>query len=680
MKVGSVEVGPPAPKGESRARRYVDTADKLVDRPTTDTGIEINVMHDVLKHSVKKFGPQKAMGWRDTIKVHNEEKEITKTVGGKEVKEKKTWTYFELSDYKWWTYQEFYDIVLEAGSALVKTGHSKDTIFNIYSSTSPRWQVMANACAAHGVTFATAYDSLGEEGLRHSINEPNVYGMFSNANLLGTIAAVVKDTPSLKVLIYDGKQEDVKTGAIDKIKGAGIEVYHFDEFIQLGKDNRIDANPGKPEDTMCIMYTSGSTGAPKGVIISNANVVACIGAVQALLPHVVCEGETYIAYLPLAHILEMAVEQCFLFVGAQIGYGTVKTLTDASVRNCAGDIRALAPTVMVGVPAVWELIRKGILSKVKAGGALKQRIFNFAMAAKQWGGRGSLIANVMDAVVFNAVKQGTGGRLKYALSGGAPISESTQQWLSTALCMIIQGYGMTESTAMCCLLPPEYFRYGSVGVPVPSVELKLVDVPEAGYFSANDPPEGEVWIRGPSVMNGYYHRDDLTAETLKDGWLNTGDIGRVNKDGTISLIDRKKNLVKLSGGEYIALERLESVYKSCSYVSNICVHGDSSANRPMAIIFPHEANLKQLVQEQNLSSGSDDLASLCKEDKVRDAVLKQVNDVGKKAGFKPLEMLQTVILDPEEWLPSNGMTTAAQKLNRKAILDKHKDEMQKVYP
>ncbi|KAK4058292.1 long-chain fatty acid-CoA ligase [Microbotryomycetes sp. JL221] len=644
MKVGSVEVGPPAPQGESRARRFVDTADRLVDRPTSDTGIEINVMHDVLRHSVKKFSHQKAMGWRDTIKVHNEEKEITKVIGGKEVKEKKTWTYFELSDYKWWTYQQFYDIVLEAGSALVKTGHSKETIFNIYASTSPKWQVMANACAAQGVTFATAYDSLGEEGLRHSINEPKVYGMFSNANLLGMIAAVVKDTPSLKVLIYDGKQEDVKAGALDKLKQAGVEVHHFDDFIKLGKDNRIDANPGTPEDTMCIMYTSGSTGTPKGVVISNANVVACIGSVQALLPHVVCEGETYIAYLPLAHILEMAVEQCFLFVGAQIGYGTVKTLTDASVRNCPGDIRALAPTVMVGVPAVWELIRKGILSKVKAGGAFKERIFNFALAAKQWGGRGSFTAGLMDKIVFNTLKQGLGG-------------------------------------SMCCLLPPEYFRYGSVGVPVPSVELKLVDVPEAGYFTSNKIPEGEVWIRGPSVMKGYYQRDDLTKETMKDGWLNTGDIARINEDGTVSLIDRKKNLVKLSGGEYIALERLESVFKSCSVVSNICVHGDSNANKPMAIIFPHEANLKQFVKDQNLAPGKeDDLHALCHDDKVREAVVKQVNDTGKRAGFKALEMLQTVILDPEEWLPSNGMTTAAQKLNRKAILEKHKDEMNKVYP
>lgn len=206
-----------------------------------------------------------------------------------------------------------------------------------------------------------------------------------------------------------------------------------------------------------------------------------------------------------------------------MGYGTVKTLTDTSVRNCVGDIRAFKPTIMVGVPAVWELIRKGILIKVKAGGALKSSVFNGAYAAKKVMGLKGVVAAITDAVVFKAVKQATGGRLKFALSGGAPISKETQEFLSIALVMVLQGYGefcavgvrqgeelialvligMTESCAMCAILPPDFHQYGTVGVPVPSCEIKLVDVPDANYFATNNPPQGEVLIRGPSVTKGY---------------------------------------------------------------------------------------------------------------------------------------------------------------------------------
>lgn len=147
---------------------------------------------------------------------------------------------------------------------------------------------------------------------------------------------MIDDTPSLKVLVYDGEDKDIKKGALDKIKNAhdgGVSVYTFDEFLQLGQDNLIPSNHPQPEDIACLMYTSGSTGAPKGVQITNANIVACCGAVQSLIPHVIREGETYIAYLPLAHIMEFAVEMCVMYVGAEVGYGNVKTLTDASVRK-----------------------------------------------------------------------------------------------------------------------------------------------------------------------------------------------------------------------------------------------------------------------------------------------------------------------------------------------------------
>jgi long-chain acyl-CoA synthetase len=335
---------------------------------------------------------------------------------------------------------------------------------------------------------------------------------------------------------------------------------------------------------------------------------------------------------------------------------------------------------MVGVPAVWETIRKGIVSKVNSSGTVRKSVFNSAMSLKQ--NNVPVLGQVADNVVLKSVRAATGGRLRITLSGGAALSHETQKFLDTALVMILQGYGMTESCGMCAILPPEIMRYSSVGLPVPSIEIKLLDVKEAGYLSTNKPPQGEVCIRGPSVTKGYYKRPDLNDDEnifTKDGWLRTGDVGQWNDDGTLSLIDRVKNLVKLQGGEYIALERLESTYKACNYVGNICVHATPDAKQPMAIIIPHEVNLRHALQNINDIDSSKSLPDLCHDPKVVQIVLKECNAVGKKNGFKPMEILQAVILTPEEWTPENGMVTAAQKIQRNKIAKEFEKEIKQIY-
>ncbi|GAA6061533.1 hypothetical protein JCM10212_004523, partial [Sporobolomyces blumeae] len=498
------QVGPDPPKGETRPRRYFKTPDHLASTP--EPGVE--VIADLLAHSAKTRPDHPAVGWRDTVKVHKEEKEVKKTVGGKEVTEKKLWQYFELSDYKYWTYRELANVVRDAASALVETGHSRDTVFNIYAQTSAHWQVMANACASQSITFATAYDSLGEEGLQHSLSEPSVYGMFTNAALLSTVAAVISNTPTVKVLIYDGKDDEAKPGALDKIKECGVECYSFEAFLELGKANPREPNKPKPSDVATIMYTSGSSGAPKGCVLTNENIVSCVAGVEIVLGELITPDARFIAFLPLAHIFEFTVEMTLLYVGIPMGFGNVKTLTDNSVRNCVGDIRAFRPTIMTGVPAVWELIRKGILSKVSAGGSIKSTLFHAALGAKSWTKRipvvGSVVDAVTDKVVFSQVKAATGGNLKYAVNGGAPISKETQEFLSNVLTPnFIQGYGSTETCALSCILPPSIAQPSVVGLPCPPCEIKLKDFEEAGYFATNELPQGEICIRGKSVCKGY---------------------------------------------------------------------------------------------------------------------------------------------------------------------------------
>lgn len=604
-------------------------------------------------------------------------------VGGKEVTEKKIWKYFQLSDYKYINFIEVQERVSEVARGLHHYGITETDVFNVYAGTTINWQLIAHGCAAISTTFATAYDTLGESGLTHSLNEPECVGVFTNADLLPVLSRVLKDTPTVRLVVYDGEPKASTLTDIRNIRES-IQLVHIDQLRETGRGQPmgiLESRRPTPDKVACIMYTSGTTGSPKGVVLTHSNLIAAVGAVGVLLGHCFTDDDTFLAYLPLAHILECVVELSLYYRGITLGFGRVKTLTDQSVRKCRGDIVAFRPTIMIGVPAVWETIRKGIIAKVNAGGAVKKAVFNGAYTVKKVGV--PVLSQIADSVVFSSVKAATGGRLRFALSGGASLSRETQEFLSIALVTMLQGYGMTESCGMCAILPPELMRYGSVGLPSPAVEIKFLDVVETGYLSTNDPPQGEVCIRGPAVTKGYYKRDDLNNdETIftKDGWMRTGDVGQWNADGTLSLIDRIKNLVKLSGGEYIALERLETTYKACNFVSNICVYASTDAKQPIAIITPHEGNLRHALQAGSQDVDADGpLFVLCQNDKVKDLVLKDCNTVGKKNGFKPMEMLQAVILTAEEWTPENGFVTAAQKLQRKKIADAFSAEIKEAY-
>ncbi|KAI0944757.1 hypothetical protein AcW1_002390 [Taiwanofungus camphoratus] len=676
---GSAEVGQDTVSGETRVRRFDNTKERLVTQPWEG----IDTVYDVLIYAAKTHGTRDAFGTREIINVHEEEKEVKKVVGGKEVTEKKIWKYFELSDYKYLSFVQVKEAALEIAGGLLKLGVSKSDVINVYAATSANWQLMSHACASISTAIATAYETLGESGLQHALNEPECVAIFTNAGLLKVVANVAANVPTLRIVIHDGTAD---AEAVQKIRSAReeIQVFTLDEVRQLGKDVSEDMRKSRvptPSDVACIMYTSGTTGTPKGAVITHANLIASVAAVYTYIGHLLAPNDAYLTYLPLSHVMEYVVELCLFFVGMTFGYARVKTLMDTSVRNCLGDIRAFQPTIMVGVPQVWEMIRKGVEGKVMAGGTLSRNVFRLSLAIKKAGL--PVLSSIVDSVVFSKVRAATGGRLRLGLSGGAPLSVDTQQFLTLALVKIIPGYGLTETCGMCAITPPEYSRLGAVGLPVPSIEIKLKDVPEANYLSTNNPPQGEVLVRGPSLIQGYFKRDDLNNDDTiftKDGWFRTGDVGQWNPDGTLSLVDRIKNLVKLQGGEYIALERLESIYKSCSLVSNVCVHATPDAKQPIAIIIPHEQQLRQALQGKSTGPASHTaMADLCQDVSVRELVLKECNAVGKRNSFKPMELLQAVVLTADEWTPESGLVTPAQKLQRRKVGERYAKEIKEAY-
>ncbi|KAH9476805.1 Long-chain-fatty-acid--CoA ligase 2 [Psilocybe cubensis] len=670
---GSVEISPPTKPGEGPTRRCRLAEAGLVERPLDG----INTVYDVITYASEKHGNRKALGWRDVVKIVEEEKEVKKVIDGKEVTQKKIWKYFELTDYKYISFIELEEAVSEVARALVHLGITGGDVFNVYAQTSPNWQIMAHAIVSISVIMATSYDTLGEDGLAHSLNEPECVALFTNAELLPTLHRVLAKTPTIKYIVFDGEPSQAVIDDLHSVRET-LKIFSLDKLREIGRTLSTETLRGrrpKPDDLAMIMYTSGSTGPPKGVCITHSNLIASVGAVYVLIGHHLTYDDSYLAYLPLAHVMEYMVELTILFVGMPSGYGRVKTLTDASVRNCKGDICAFRPSIMVGVPDVWETIRKGIQTKVNNSGFIKKGIFDSAMAAKKH--NIPLFAQLADSIVLGGVRAATGGRLRIAMSGGAAISQETQEFLSTALVTIIQGYGMTESCGMCAILPPELMRYCSVGLPVPSVDIKLRDVPDAGYFSSNEVQQGEICIRGPSVVAGYYKRPDLNSdETIftKDGWLRTGDVGQWNADGTLSVIDRVKNLIKLATGEYIALERLESIYRSCNLVANICVLALPDAKQPVAVIIPHEGNIRLVLKAHDVDATAE-FSELCKQHLVQEIIRTECNNVGKRNGFKPMELLQAVILTSDEWTPENGFVTAARKIQRSKISNVFKNQI-----
>lgn len=497
------------------------------------------------------------------------------------------------------------------------------------------------------------------------------------------------------------------------------------DFRSLGAAKLHPLNPPTPDLDACIMYTSGSTGTPKGVCLTHANVIAGIAAANYVLEKFVTPQDRLLAYLPLAHIVEYAFEHCSLYWGATLGYGRPQTLTaaggsivgkggDKKDPNVKGDMEFFAPTIMVGVPAVWETVKKGIVNKVAQAGIIKKNLFYAALAARKWGYStphpgvfGNLAVGVADTVVFNNVRKLLGGNLRAALSGAAKLNPETSTFLTHVLgAPIVKGYAMTETTGLLALMVPDQWEADSDGAIAASSEVKLVSFPEAGYSVLDKPnPRGEIWIRGGNVSRGYFGPEGAqeTAEAWTEDergrWLMTGDIGEfefledsstaVNMAGRewhgikrLRVIDRKKNLVKTSKGEYVALEKLEAFYRSAPIVGNLCVIASGDCPKPLAVVYPVPMQLRRLATSLGKNGEGAEYEDLLSDENINKEVLKGMLDVGRKGGLSGIELLDAVVLvgpEHEEWTPENGLLTSARKVERRKIRTHYEDQVGKVF-
>ncbi|KAI1132893.1 acetyl-CoA synthetase-like protein [Nemania abortiva] len=663
----------PEIEGESRPYRHIKAKNGFLTRPSPD----VTTVYDLITSTAKKYGSKAAIGSRKLVKTHIETKKVPKVVDGVKTEVEKQWTYFELSPFNFLTYKEYETRALNVGAGLRKLGLEPSDRIHIFASTSANWLCLSHGCASQSITIATAYDTLGADAVEYSLTQTEAKAMYTDPHLLKTASRALKNAKDVKYLVYnDSTHMPISDDELAKFKASHshLTILSYSELVALGAENPTPPVPPKPTDLCCIMYTSGSSGTPKGVSISHEGLLAGVTGLYEVIAETVSVKEVVLAYLPLAHILEMCVENLVIGLGGTLGYGSPRTLADTSMRNCAGDMRELAPTVMVGVPQIWETIKKGIETRVNSGSALTKNLFWAAYNLKSMlVSTGLPGGSILDALVFNKVRHLTGGRVRFLFNGGSGISEGTLQFMSIVLAPMVTGYGLTETCSNGSLGCPLQWTPNAIGPVPPSLELKLVSLPDLGYSATSKPPQGEILLRGLPVAKEYFKNPEETEKAFtSDGWFRTGDIGEIDSVGHVKIIDRVKNLVKLQGGEYIALEKLEAIYRGSVYVNNIMIHGDSSQPRPIAIVSPNERQLADLAK--SLDVDHDDMHH---NKKVRDAVHSDLIVAAKKAGLSGLEMISGVVIVDEEWTPATGLVTATQKVNRRALRDHYKTQIQK---
>ncbi|WP_213803331.1 long-chain fatty acid--CoA ligase [Granulicella sp. dw_53] len=428
------------------------------------------------------------------------------------------------------------------------------------------------------------------------------------------------------------------------------------------RDAEFDAmvKVAKPEDLATIIYTSGTTGEPKGVMLTHGNLISNINVVSE--PFGWMDQDLCISFLPLSHVLARHLDYALLYVGAQLAY-CPKT------DQLAPAMKELRPTVFVAVPRLYEKIRQAVEGK-SASSPVKSKILKWAIATGKAHREETLVGKkpsslmwkIADKLVYSKIREAFGGRVRCFCSGGAPLGMDTAGWFADAGIRIFEGYGLTETSPVISANYPHAHRIGTVGTVMPNVKCRFAE-------------DGELEVSGPSISKGYWKKDKETSEAYTaDGWLRTGDIAKIDDGGFLSITDRKKELLKTSGGKLIAPQPIESKLKSNVLVGNAALVGDNH-KFACVLLSPNFGALEDWAKGQGVAVG--DHQALVKDPKVVKVYQEIVDSVN--AGLAHFESMKRMKVVPEEWSVEEGTLTPSMKLKRRVVEKKYAKEIEEFY-
>ncbi|XP_073285950.1 long chain acyl-CoA synthetase 9, chloroplastic-like [Primulina huaijiensis] len=639
----------------------------------------VTTLAELFEQSCKKYTYNKLLGTRKLIT-----KEVEISADGRSFEK------VHLGDYEWLSYGQVFESVCNFASGLVQLGHQRGERAAIFADTCEEWFIALQGCFRRNVSVVTIYASLGEEALCHSFNETEVTTVICGYKELKKIANISGQLDTVKRIICMDEEFQ-----LDNPLGSGSSswaITSFSNVEKLGRQHPVEADLPLSADIAVIMYTSGSTGLPKGVMMTHGNVLATASAVMTIVPGL-GNQDVYLAYLPLAHILELAAETLMPAIGSSIGYGSPLTLTDTSnkiKKGTKGDATILRPTLLAAVPAILDRVRDGVRKKIDATGGLSKKLFDLAYARRlsslngSWFGAWGLEKLLWDLLVFRKVRAILGGQIRFILSGGAPLSGDTQRFINICLgAPIGQGYGLTETCAGGTFSEYDDTSVGRVGAPLPCSVIKLVDWPEGGYLITNSPkPRGEIVVGGPNVTLGYFKNQEKTKEVYKVDergmrWFYTGDIGQFHADGCLEIIDRKKDIVKLQHGEYVSLGKVEAALSISPYIDNIMLHANSFHSFCVALVVASQAALEAWASNQGILYSN--FSDLCEKEETLKEVSSSILKAAKAARLEKFEIPARIKLLSEAWTPESGLVTAALKLKREVIRKTFSDDLNKLY-